>query len=245
MGAGSAGTRRADAAGHELHGPGIGNRKRDGRPAPRAGGVDEDPARHPRHLRVAGGIRGERSGTQGVLPAADSGGQRAGVEDGRVQLVRENLDEVAGRRGTVRRANHGRERYRSWKINQSLFEGCGGRVYGVATCPPLALEAGWAYLEEREEAGDFAIPDAEGANGILETASGNKAPAGGGNRWRRGARPDPRRIQEAAETGIRAPGEGSARAAPLSCSIRTRIRAPQVPRRTSGPCLRRRKIRRG
>ena len=35
-------------------------------------------------------------------------------------------------------------------------------MYGVATCPPLALEAGWAYLEEREEAGDFAIPDAGG-----------------------------------------------------------------------------------
>lgn len=49
---------------------------------------------------------------------------------------------------------------RTWKINKSLFERYGGRVYGVTMCPPLALEAGWAYLAEREEAGDFAIPDA-------------------------------------------------------------------------------------
>ncbi|HRT04562.1 MAG TPA: hypothetical protein P5204_02585 [Kiritimatiellia bacterium] len=49
---------------------------------------------------------------------------------------------------------------RSWKINQSLFERYGGRVYGATMCPPLALEAGWAYLAEREKAGDFAIPDA-------------------------------------------------------------------------------------
>ncbi len=50
---------------------------------------------------------------------------------------------------------------RSWKINKSLFERYGGRVYAVPMCPPLALEAGWAYLAEREAAGDFAIPDAE------------------------------------------------------------------------------------
>lgn len=49
---------------------------------------------------------------------------------------------------------------RSWKINKSLFERYGGRVYGATMCPPLALEAGWAYLAEREAAGDFAIPDA-------------------------------------------------------------------------------------
>lgn len=48
-----------------------------------------------------------------------------------------------------------------WKISQSLFERYGGRVYGVPMCPPLALEANWAYLAEREAAGDFAIPDAE------------------------------------------------------------------------------------
>ena len=48
-----------------------------------------------------------------------------------------------------------------WKISQSLFERYGGRVYGVPMGPPLALEANWAYLAEREEAGDFAIPDAE------------------------------------------------------------------------------------
>ena len=48
-----------------------------------------------------------------------------------------------------------------WKISQSLFERYGGRVYGVPMGPPLALEANWAYLAEREAAGDFAIPDAE------------------------------------------------------------------------------------
>lgn len=50
---------------------------------------------------------------------------------------------------------------RAWKVNKSLFERYGGRVYGMPMSPPLALEAGWAYLAEREEAGDFAIPDAE------------------------------------------------------------------------------------
>lgn len=48
-----------------------------------------------------------------------------------------------------------------WKLQKSLFEKFGGRVAPGAGAPPKAFDAMAAYLAEREEAGDFAIPDGQ------------------------------------------------------------------------------------
>jgi hypothetical protein len=47
----------------------------------------------------------------------------------------------------------------AWKAQKSLFERYGGRVYETTMSFPLAIEAGWDYLAEREAAGDFTIHD--------------------------------------------------------------------------------------